>query len=139
MAHQVPPPVPPAGHTPAEVTTSKAGYKDAEARWRYFSADILRDPKSTLHIHVAPAMEGLELVLIDQNSPVVEWNRKYAGTFPEDALKQQDLIVKVNGVGIDETQTEVAERTKPLLHALQQPDRQDLLLIVRRDEKASRR
>ena len=103
---------------------------EQEARSRYFSVDICRAESVELGIQVTPLDGvGLEVVMVKAASPVAEWNRKSATTFPEDALRPGDIITRVNAISID-TSLPKGMETEPLLWAFK--ENCELLIIVRR-------
>ena len=67
--------------------------------------------------------------MVKAASPVAEWNRMSARTFPEDALRPGDIITRVNAISID-TSLPKGMETEPLLWALK--ENCELLIIVRR-------
>ena len=69
---------------------------EQEARYRNFSVDICRAKSVPLGLQVTPLDGfGLEVAMVKAASPVAEWNRKSATTFPEDALRPGGIITRV--------------------------------------------
>ena len=72
------------------------GLRD-KARYRNFSVDIYKAKSVPLGLQVRPLDgSGLEVVKVHEASPVEEWNRMCAGTFPDDVLRAGDIITKKN-------------------------------------------
>ena len=93
-----------------------------------FSVDICRAKSVPLGRQVTPLYGfGLEVVMVKAASPVAEWNRKSATTFPEDALRPGGIITRVNDISID-TSLPKGMETEPFLRAFM--ENCELLIIV---------
>ena len=76
------------------------------ATYRAFSVDICK-PKSVLlglqvrRLNGFGPVEKCQLMImkVHKASPVEEWNRMCAGTFPDDVLRAGDIITKISNDG----------------------------------------
>ena len=66
---------------------------EQKARYRTFSVDICKAKSVPLGLQVSTLDGfGLEVIKVKEASPVEEWNRMSARTFPEDVLRPGDII-----------------------------------------------
>ena len=64
-------------------------------RYRTFSVDICKAKSVPLGLQVSTLDGfGLEVIKVKEASPVVEWNRMSARTFPDNVLQAGDIITK---------------------------------------------
>ena len=63
------------------------------ATYRAFNVDICKPKSVPLGLQVSTLDGfGLEVIKVKEASPVVEWNRMSARTFPEDVLRPGGII-----------------------------------------------
>ena len=66
---------------------------EQKARYRTFNVDICKAKSVPLGLQVSTLDGfGLEVIKVKEASPVVEWNRMSARTFPDDVLRAGDII-----------------------------------------------
>lgn len=99
---------------------------------RLFDVDVRRGPRDDqFGIQVKPTSAGYHVADVRPSGPLGAWNERCRRTFPDDEIRQGDLILLVNGVGpeMDPKLTE-SQRCQRMKEQLERAT--EVLMIVRR-------
>lgn len=111
-APAAPPAAAPAAVPPAAVAQRAPAAAPAQeaTRGRYFHVDLCREASEKLGVQVKWTPLGIQILAVSRNSQIDSWNERCHSTFPEDAVREGDIICRVNGAGPEDGSGEAEKR-----------------------------